>query len=51
MRICSGAYDYYEAQIHGGLSITDIKEVRLNGSTVSAAEKQALLENGIIINE
>jgi hypothetical protein len=46
-----GAYDYYEAQIHGGLSITDIKEIRLNGSTVSAAEKQALLENGIIINE
>jgi SPP1 gp7 family putative phage head morphogenesis protein len=46
-----GAYDYYEAQIHGGLSITDIKEIRLNGQTVSKAEKQALLENGIIINE
>jgi len=46
-----GAYDYYEAQIHGGLSITDIKEIRLNGRTVSKAEKQTLLENGIIINE
>jgi hypothetical protein len=46
-----GAYDYYEAQIHGGLSITDIKEIRLNGLTISQAEKQALLENGIIINE
>jgi len=46
-----GAYDYYEAQIHGGLSITDIKEIRLNGQTVSKAEKQALLENGITINE
>jgi hypothetical protein len=46
-----GAYDYYEAQIHGGLSINDIKEIRLNGQTVSKAEKQTLLENGIIINE
>ena len=46
-----GAYDYYEAQIHGGLSITDIKEIRLNGSTLSKAEKQTLLKNGITINE
>jgi hypothetical protein len=46
-----GAYDYYEAQIHGGLSITDIKEIKLNGKTLSAADRQALLENGIIISE
>jgi hypothetical protein len=46
-----GAYDYYEAQIHGGVSITDIKEIKLNGKTLSVAEKQALLENGIIISE
>jgi hypothetical protein len=46
-----GAYDYYEAQIHGGLSITDIKEIKLNGKTLSAADKQALLEKGIIISE
>ena len=46
-----GAYDYYEAQIHGGLSITDIKEIKLNGQTLTIAERQTLLENGVIIND
>jgi hypothetical protein len=46
-----GAYDYYEAQIHGGLSISDIKEIKLNGETLTIAERQTLLENGVIIND
>ena len=39
--------DYYEVQIHGGISLSDIKYVTSDGKEIGQASVNALKENGI----